>query len=71
MSKNSEKAFLSNYKLLQAAIGLLQDDNLVWSSDFDNIREHLTAMLVDQARVANHASVHALRLAKALMREEI
>jgi hypothetical protein len=69
MSRNSEQAFLSNYKLLKAAIDLLDDDNLVWSADFECIRKHLSAMLTDQARVANHASVHALRLAKELTRE--
>lgn len=70
MSRNSEQAFLSNYKLLTTAVKLLQDDNLVWSDDFEAIRHNLALMLTDQARTANHASVYSLRLAKELIKGE-
>ena len=70
MSRHSEQTFLSNYKLLNAAVKLLQDDNLIWSSDFEAIRHNLAMMLTDQARTANHATVYALRLAKELTKGE-
>lgn len=66
MSHNSEKLFMSNYQQLSAAANLLADNNLVWDADLETIRKHLAAWLLDEARSANYASIHALKLAKAL-----
>lgn len=70
MSHLSEKLFMSNYKQLAAASQLLADDNLVWDADLEQIRKHLSAWLLDEARSANYASIHALKLAKQLIKGE-
>jgi hypothetical protein len=66
MSQNSEKLFMSNYQQLSAAANLLADENLIWDTDLETIRKHLAAWLLDEARSAGYASIHALKLAKAI-----
>ena len=40
----------NDYELLDEAITLLESPNLVWSDDFEAIRNHLWAMLKDERK---------------------
>jgi hypothetical protein len=48
---------MDDFPELKEAIELLETPNLVWSSDFEAIRYHLYALLVDESRsLAPHQS---------------
>jgi len=58
--------FGKNYYLLSEAVHLLDDKNLVWSSDFELIRKPLSAWLASEARHAWKSNKNALKIAKIL-----
>jgi len=58
--------FGANYQLLSDAVHLLDDENLVWSSDFELIRQPLSAWLATEARHAWKSNQNALKIAKIL-----
>ncbi len=41
---------MSDYELLDEAIVLLETPHLVWSSDFEAIRDHLYSLLVSERK---------------------
>jgi hypothetical protein len=41
---------MDDYQILDEAIALLESPNLVWSDDFEAIRNHLWAMLKDERK---------------------
>jgi hypothetical protein len=48
---------MSKFPELQEAIEMLENPHLVWSSDFEAIRYHLGALLVDESKsLAPHQS---------------
>ncbi len=52
---------------LTLAAKLLEDDNLVWDNDFDQIREQLSAWLAIEAK-NEQVALPAIRLAKQLIK---
>lgn len=60
------KVPLSDRALLLQAAELLQDSNLVWSADFESIREPLSALLRVQAS-DQFGSFFGLAVAKAVL----
>jgi hypothetical protein len=41
---------MDDYQILDEAVALLESPNLVWSDDFEAIRYHLYALLMDERR---------------------
>lgn len=67
MSKATDQWHRTNYKQV---IGLLQDNQLVWSDDFDDIRRAL-ADVFDEHALEDNFSFSALNyLAEKLLEEE-
>lgn len=58
--------FGANYQVLSEAIHLLDDKNLVWSSEFELIRQPLSAWLASEARHAWKSNQNAIKIAKLL-----
>ena len=58
--------FGANYQVLSEAIYLLDDNNLVWSSEFELIRQPLSAWLANEARHAYKSNQNAIKIAKLL-----
>ena len=58
--------FGANYQVLSKAIHLLDDKNLVWSSEFELIRQPLSAWLANEARHAWKSNQNAIKIAKLL-----
>jgi len=57
---------MNDYDILDQAIELLETPNLIWSNDFEAIRNHLWAMLKQERKsLAPHEAT--LDLAKALI----
>lgn len=60
---------VSNYKILAEAVNVLRDENLVWSSDFDSIREPLADWLANEMKFSLYAADKALAIAKAVVKD--
>ena len=60
---------VSNYKILAKAVEVLADENLVWSDDFESIREPLAVWLRDEMRHSLYAADKAIDIAKAVIRD--
>jgi hypothetical protein len=58
--------FGANYQVLSEAIHLLDDNNLVWSSELELIRQPLSAWLANEARHAYKSNQNAIKIAKLL-----
>ncbi len=74
MSKKRDKhvrQFLDNYHLLRSAADLCNDDELVWSEDFEKIRLALGKWFRYEASLGSAANRHALKIADLLIEDEL
>ena len=58
------------YADFKQAAGLLDDDNLVWSSDLDSIRRDLARYLSAKASLGAANNPHLIQLVQTLLAEE-
>jgi len=65
------RQFLDNYHLLRSAADLCNDDDLVWSEDFDRIRLALGTWFRYEAQMGTSANKHALKIADLLIEDEL
>lgn len=65
MKRNSEKDLAT----VKHALALLQDKNLIWSSDFEAIREPLANWLKSET-IIRPPDIWAVKMADALLIEE-
>lgn len=65
------RQFLDNYHLLRSAADLCNDDDLVWSEDFDRIRLALGTWFRYEAQMGTSANKHALKVADLLIEDEL
>jgi len=74
VSKKRDKhvrQFLDNYHLLRSAADLCNDDELVWSDDFERIRSQLAIWFRYEAQMGTSANKHALKIADLLVEDEL
>jgi len=62
-----EKQFHRDYTNMKQAEGLLRDDNLVWSEDFNYIRLALADLLGKEAAMGHYARPETKKLALLLL----
>lgn len=58
------------YADFKQAAGLLDDDNLVWSNDFDNIRRDLARYISIKATLGAGNNPHLIQIVQTLIADE-
>lgn len=67
---NIVKKFDRHYAMFKTAVAILEDKNLVWSSDFETIRRPLARWLKYQTSLGHNADPTAIEIAENLTNDE-